>query len=190
MRGLQRQRFPMEVSATSILHWLKKCRVFSLSTHENIGPLYRTPPSAGLSLLVDERRPPLENNTISYYGQYVAVAVAQTVEQARAAAEAVKITYVKKQHNTSGNLLGTPILNSKPREVTKRGDTGAALASAGYKHDAIYTTPTETHNPIELHASVAVHKDGKFTLYETSKLSSTTAMLWLPCSASQLKTFR
>ena len=37
------------------------------------------------------------------------------------------------------------------------------------KHDAVYSTPTETHNPIELHASVAVYKDGKFTLYETSQ---------------------
>jgi xanthine dehydrogenase YagR molybdenum-binding subunit len=143
--------------------------VLAIYTHENIGPLYRTPPSAGLSMLIDERRPPLENNTISYYGQYVAVAVAQTVEQARSAAEAVRITYVKQQHNTSDKLLGTPILSSKPRDVTKRGDTGTALGTAAFKHDAVYTSPTETHNPIELHASVAVYKDGKFTLYETSQ---------------------
>src|SRR3954452_5298696 len=81
--------------------------VLAVYTHENIGPLYRTPPSAGLTMLMDERRPPLEDITIRYYGQYVAVVVAQTVEQARAAAEAVKVSYVKAPHNTQDELLGT-----------------------------------------------------------------------------------
>ena len=143
--------------------------VLAIYTHESIGPLYRVPPSAGLSLLLDERRPPLEDNTIYYYGQYVAVAVAETVEQARAAAEAVKVTYAKTSHNTDDRLLGTPISESKPKEVTKRGTITAALSSASIKHDAVYSTPVETHNPIELHASVAVYKDGRFTLYETSQ---------------------
>ncbi len=69
--------------------------VLAIYTHENLGRLFRTPPSAGFSLIVDERRPPLEDNTVRYYGQYVAVAVARTVEQARAAAEAVKVSYDK-----------------------------------------------------------------------------------------------
>jgi xanthine dehydrogenase YagR molybdenum-binding subunit len=143
--------------------------VIAIYHHGNIGALYRTPPAAGFSMIVDERRPPLEDTTVRYYGQYVAVAVAQTVEQARAAAEAVKVTYARTAHNTSDKLLGTPISEPKPKEVTKRGDTASALASASIKHDAVYSTPTETHNPIELHASVAVCKDGKFTLYETSQ---------------------
>ncbi|MGO4517816.1 xanthine dehydrogenase family protein molybdopterin-binding subunit [Terriglobus sp. 2YAB30_2] len=143
--------------------------VLAIYTHKNIGPLYRTPPSAGLSMILDERRPPLEDETVSYYGQYVAVAVAHTVEQARAAAEAVKVTYAKTPHNTNDKLLDTPTVAGKPKEVTKRGDAAAVLARATYKHDAVYSTPTETHNPIELHASVAVYKDGKFTLYETSQ---------------------
>jgi len=143
--------------------------VLAVYHHENIGQLYRTPPAAGFSMIIDEKRPPLEDTTIRYYGQYVAVAVASTVEQARAAAEAIKVTYAKTDHDTSNKLLGTPLSEPKPKEVTKRGDTAAALASAVVKHDAVYSTPTETHNPIELHASVAVYKDGKFTLYETSQ---------------------
>jgi xanthine dehydrogenase YagR molybdenum-binding subunit len=143
--------------------------VIAIYHHDNIGPLYRTPPAAGFSMIVDEKRPPLEDNTVRYYGQYVAVAVASTVEQARAAAEAIKVTYAKTEHNTSDTLLGTPLSEPTPKQVTKRGDTTAALASATIKHDAVYSTPTETHNPIELHASVAVYQDGKFTLYETSQ---------------------
>jgi xanthine dehydrogenase YagR molybdenum-binding subunit len=52
--------------------------------------------------------------------------------------------------------------------VTKRGDTTAALRSATIKLDGVYSTPKETHNAIELHASVAVYEDGKFTPYETN----------------------
>jgi len=143
--------------------------VLAVYHHGNLGPLYRTPPAAGFSMIVDEKRPPLEDTTVRYYGQYVAVAVAQTVEQARAAAEAIKVTYAKTPHNTSDKLLGTPISEPKPKEATKRGDTTKALASAAVKHDAVYVMPTETHNPIELHASVAAYKDGKYTLYETSQ---------------------
>ncbi len=143
--------------------------VLAVYHHDNLGQLYRTPPAAGFSMILDEHRPPLEDTTIRYYGQYVAVAVASTVEQARAAAEAVKVTYAKTAHDTSDKLLGTPLSEPRPKVATKRGDTAAALAAATIKHDAVYTTPTETHNPIELHASVAVFKDGKFTLYETSQ---------------------
>jgi len=144
--------------------------VIAIYHHDNIGPLYRTPPAMGFSMIVDEKRPPLEDTTVRYYGQYVAVALASTIEQARAAAEAIKVTYARTEHNTSDTLLGTPLSEPAPKQVTKRGDTAAALASAAIKHDAVYSTPAETHNPIELHASVAVYQDGKFTLYETSRV--------------------
>jgi xanthine dehydrogenase YagR molybdenum-binding subunit len=143
--------------------------VLAVYTHENIGPLYRTPPGAGFSMILDEKRPPLEDTTVRYYGQYVAVAIAHTVEQARAAAEAVRVTYAKTPHNTDQNLLGEPVYKRGKKNVTKRGDTTAAIATAPVKHDAVYVTPAEVHNPIELHASVAVYKNGKYTLYETSQ---------------------
>ncbi|HEY4354850.1 MAG TPA: xanthine dehydrogenase family protein molybdopterin-binding subunit [Acidobacteriaceae bacterium] len=143
--------------------------VVAIYHHGNIGALYRTPPAAGFSMILDEKRPPLEDTTVRYYGQYVAVAVARTVEQARAAAESVKVSYAKTAHDTNGKLLGTPLSEPRPKQMSKRGDTTAALASAAVKHDAVYRIPTETHNPIELHASVAVYENGKFTLYETSQ---------------------
>lgn len=143
--------------------------VVAVYTHEDIGPLYRTPPAAGFSMIIDEKRPPLEDTVVRYYGQYVAVAVAQTVEQARAAAESVTVTYGKGEFDVKDKLLGTPMTTPKAKEVTKRGDTTTALKSGPVGHHAVYTTPAETHNPIELHASVAVYKDGKYTLYETSQ---------------------
>ena len=59
----------------------------------NIGPLFRTIPASGFAAYMDERRPPFEDDTIRYYGQYVAAVIAQTFDQATAAASAVKVTY-------------------------------------------------------------------------------------------------
>jgi len=106
---------------------------------------------------------------VSYYGQYVAVVVAQTVEQARAAAERVKVTYDRRDPQLSKKLLGTSSPADKPRESSKRGDVASALKAAAVKVDETYTTPVETHNPIELHASVAVYDGQSYTLYETSQ---------------------
>lgn len=149
--------------------------VLAVYTHETLGHLYRVPPGPMLTLMIDETRPPLEDTTVRYYGQYVAVAVAETVEQARAAAEAIKVTYSKSAHNTADQLLPASKSDknasgvTETKEVSKRGDTATALASGHTTHDAVYSTPAETHNPIELHASLAVYKDGGFTMYETSQ---------------------
>jgi xanthine dehydrogenase YagR molybdenum-binding subunit len=143
--------------------------VVAVYHRKNVGKLYRVPPSAGFSLIVDERRPPFEDDVVRYYGQYIAVVVAQTVEQARAAAESVKVTYNRQKPMMDAKLLGSPLTTAKPDEKSTRGDTASALQSARNKVDAVYTSPAETHNPIELHASVAVYDGQKYTLYETSQ---------------------
>jgi xanthine dehydrogenase YagR molybdenum-binding subunit len=143
--------------------------VVAVYHRENIGKLYRVPPSTGFSMIIDEKRPPLEDDVVRYYGQYVAVVVAQTIEQARAAAESVKVSYTKTKSITNGNLLEGSLTTDKPDEKSKRGDTKSALSSARISVNEVYTTPVETHNPIELHASVAVFDGQKYTLYETSQ---------------------
>jgi xanthine dehydrogenase YagR molybdenum-binding subunit len=143
--------------------------VVAIYHRANIGKLYRVPPASGFSLIVDEKRPPFEDDVIRYYGQYVAVVVAQTVEQARAAAESINVSYKQQKPDTSGNLLHSQLTTDKPDEKSKRGNTAAALQSAKIKVDEVYTMPVETHNTIELHASVAVYDGQKYTLYETSQ---------------------
>src|SRR6201996_8101976 len=87
----------------------KMTGVVAVYHRANIGKLYRVPPASGMSLILDERRPPLEDDEIRYYGQYVAVVVANTVEQARAAAESVKVTYNREKPDASSKLLGSPL---------------------------------------------------------------------------------
>src|SRR5206468_3696040 len=55
------------------------------------------------------------------------------------------------------------------RLQSKRGEPEGAFASAPVKLDQMYVTPTETHNPLELHATTAVWEDSTLTLYETTQ---------------------
>ena len=52
----------------------------------------------------DERRPPFEDDVVRYYGQYVALAVADTFETAKAAADAVRVDYAKEKPNVETHL--------------------------------------------------------------------------------------
>jgi xanthine dehydrogenase YagR molybdenum-binding subunit len=133
----------------------------------NIGKIFRTPPASGFSLIMDERRPPFEDDTIRYYGQYVAAVVALTFEQATAAAKTVKVTYKAEKPDVRTRLEMEG--DAKPKVDSHRGDPDAAFNTAAVKVDETYTTPTETHNPIEMHASVASWDGENFTLYETTQ---------------------
>src|SRR5207244_2228341 len=55
------------------------------------------------------------------------------------------------------------------RVDSQRGDAEGAFATAPVKIDQIYVTPTETHNPIELHATTAIWDGSTLTLYESSQ---------------------
>lgn len=134
--------------------------------HHNLPKLYRPNP-ADKKARVDETRPPFEDETIYYAGQYVAVVVAETFEQATDAARAVKVTYASTPVNVALDLSDG--FSDKMKPESQRGDVDAGFASAAVKVDETYVTPIETHNPIELHASVATYDGKSFTLYETTQ---------------------
>src|SRR5258707_940698 len=71
---------------------------------ENIGKIFRSVLGPGFEGIVDERRPPFEDDVVRYYGQYVALAVADTFETAKAAADAVRVTYAKDKPNVDTDL--------------------------------------------------------------------------------------
>ena len=131
----------------------------------NIKPFFRAAPAQGLSGILDEKRPPFEDDVVRYYGQFVAVAIAQTMEQAKAAADAVRVRYTSEAHNVDTRMVADKPLQTE----SERGDVDAAFQSAPVKIDQTYVTPTEVHNPIELHATVAAWEGDRVTLYETSQ---------------------
>src|SRR6266702_4297277 len=132
---------------------------------ENIGKIFRSVKGPGFEGLCDERRPPFEDDVVRYYGQYVALAVADTFETAKAAADAVRVTYAKDKPNVATDLKA----DDKPEVESQRGDADAAFATAPVKLDQTYVTPAETHNPLELHATTAIWDGSTLTLYEASQ---------------------
>src|SRR5437588_7374359 len=142
----------------------------------NIGKIFRSTMGQGFEGVVEERRPPFEDDVVRYYGQYIALAVADTFESAKAAADAVRATYAKEKHNVDPDLQGddepdvveTTFAPTK-RVQSERGDAERAFASAQVKLDQTYVTPTETHNPIELQATTAIWDGSMLTIYEESQ---------------------
>jgi xanthine dehydrogenase YagR molybdenum-binding subunit len=131
----------------------------------NIGKIFRSVKGQGFEGLTDERRPPFEDDIIRYYGQYIALAVADTFEAAKAAADAVHVSYAAEKPNVDTDLKA----DDKPEVESERGDADAAFATAPVKIDQTYVTPAETHNPIELHATTAIWDGSTLTLYEASQ---------------------
>ena len=150
---------------------------------ENIGKLFRVNVTFGGDnwAMLDETRPPFEDDVIRYYGQYVALVIADTFEQASAAADAVKIKYRREEPNVDPSLApdrldGIRKKDSPPEDKpdapkvhSERGDPEAAFAKSPVQIDATYTLPVETHNPIELHATVAVWDGTTFTLHDATQ---------------------
>ncbi|MEA2708938.1 MAG: xanthine dehydrogenase YagR molybdenum-binding subunit, partial [Phycisphaerales bacterium] len=143
---------------------------------QNIGKIFRSVLGQGFDGICEERRPPFEDDVVRYYGQYIAVAVADTFETAKAAADAVLATYSKDKPNVETDLKADDDPDVVPttfrpqeRTQSQRGDAAGAFESASVKLDQTYVTPTETHNPIELHATTAIWEGSTLTLYESSQ---------------------
>jgi len=144
---------------------------------ENIGKIFRSVLGPGFEGIIDERRPPFEDDVVRYYGQYVALAVADTFEAAKAAADAVRVTYAREKPNVDTDLnaddepetVATTYAPTNKRVQSERGDAEGAFATAAVKLDQTYVTPAVTHNPIELHATTAVWEGSTLTVYEASQ---------------------
>ena len=131
----------------------------------NIERIYRAVPNDP-NATVSETRPAFEDDRLYYWGQYIALVVAETPEQANAAAAAVKAEYAAETPDVRQEL--NPY-DGKWHTVSERGKVEDALAAAAVTVDQTYGTPAETHNPIELHATVAVWEGDRVTLYESTQ---------------------
>jgi xanthine dehydrogenase YagR molybdenum-binding subunit len=142
----------------------------------NIGKIFRSVLGKGMEGICVERRPPFEDDVIRYYGQYVALAVADTFEAAKAAADAVRVSYIKEKPNVETDLKAdddpevvATTYGPEERLQSERGDADAAFARAPVKLEQTYVTPAETHNPIELQGATAIWDGSMLTLYEESQ---------------------
>src|SRR5204863_6454834 len=117
----------------------------------NIGKIFRSTPAPGFDRVCEERRPPFEDDVIRYFGQYIALAVADSFEAAKAAADVVRATYAKEKPNVDTELKA----DDEPEVQSERGNADATYETAPVKIDQTYVTPVETNNPPKLHATTA-----------------------------------
>jgi xanthine dehydrogenase YagR molybdenum-binding subunit len=124
---------------------------------------------------------------IQHYHQAVALVVAETFEQARAAAALVRVTYAPAKG--AFDLAGAKdsAIKHEPSfggpADTAAGDFAGAFAEAPIQLDATYTTPDQSHAMMEPHASIAAWDDGKLTVWTSNQMID-----W--CTTDMAKTLR
>ncbi|PTB22404.1 acylaldehyde oxidase [Trinickia symbiotica] len=125
-----------------------------------------TPPSLRrLSLLQDDE--------VHYNNEPIAVVVAETFEQATHAADALRVSYRQAApaldfKAAKANAHPPPSMFGGPPDA-KRGNVESGLREGPVRIDAVYTTPMETHNPMEPHAVLALWDGPRLTLYDTTQ---------------------
>jgi xanthine dehydrogenase YagR molybdenum-binding subunit len=130
--------------------------VLLVMTHEN------TPKQAPFQAKADDRharpKPQLAGDQVQYFGQPVALVVAETPETARAAASAVVVSYEKADgafvlESASGAAYNPGKGPTGAPADSTLGDFDKAFAAAAVKLDAIYKTPYQSHAMMEPHAA-------------------------------------
>jgi xanthine dehydrogenase YagR molybdenum-binding subunit len=144
--------------------------VIAVITHRNAQKLPYLPHKAGIDPAVGERLHVLQDDYVRFYGQPVAVVVADNLDHAERAAAALRIIYDARQ----------PIVDHADQQVARivpgtgtadrsRGDADTAVAEAPVKIDETYEIARENHNPMEPHATVAAWNGDRLTLWSKSQ---------------------
>jgi xanthine dehydrogenase YagR molybdenum-binding subunit len=139
--------------------------VLTVITHRNAPQLRRGPDTPFWRQTV----PPLQDDRILHHGQYVAVVVADTAEQASAAARLVEIDYEPAEALLDLDDPRAEVVTNPWGLDAHRGDVAAGLASAAATVEATYTTPDETNNPMGLFATVALWDGDSLTVHDSTQ---------------------
>lgn len=120
-----------------------------------------------------DAHPVLVGPAVSYYGEPVAFVVAETFEQARAAAYAVRVSYDAAQgtYALKDGLprAHVPVGGNVPPDSAV-GNFAAAFAAAPVQLDVTYTTPLQSHAMMEPHSTLALWNGDKLTLHTSNQM--------------------
>jgi xanthine dehydrogenase YagR molybdenum-binding subunit len=117
----------------------------------------------------------LQTRDVHYNGEPIGLVVADSFEAATYAASVVRVTY---RAEPPALDMRKELPNARPYTQkilgqfaphSHRGDTAAALAAAAARVDATFTTPLETHNAMEPHATIAQWDGDRLTLYDATQ---------------------
>jgi len=126
----------------------------------------------------------LQDDMIPYAGRPIALVVAETPEQARAAAAALRVTCDAEPHDVDFHL-GHPAARPASTAFGPEADTGdvdAELAAAAVVVDERYRTPEESHCALEPHAATVWWADGHVYAMDSNQgafsVSEVLSTLW------------
>jgi xanthine dehydrogenase YagR molybdenum-binding subunit len=121
-----------------------------------------------------EAHPVLTGPQVTRYGQPVAFVVAESFEEARAAAYLVDVKYDRSPGKYAlGANLGearVPKPNDAPAADSAVGDFAHAFAGAPVQLDVSYTTPLQSHAMMEPHATLAMWEGEKLVLHTANQM--------------------
>ncbi len=112
---------------------------------------------------------------VEHYHQAIAVVVAETFEQARAAASLIRVEYAETEGRfdleAARSGASEPKSDDDPSLAdTRVGDFPDAFAEAPAKLDETYSTPDESHAMMEPHATLAAWEGDKLTLWTSNQM--------------------
>lgn len=136
--------------------------VLAIVTAENAGTLHNSERNAA---------PLLGGPEIHHYHQALALVVAETFEQARAAADRVKIRYAPSKG--AFDLKATRDAGGKLQDTdpdARVGNFEKAFGDAPVTLDATYHTPDQSHAMMEPHASLAMWEGDQLTVWTSNQM--------------------
>ena len=115
---------------------------------------------------------------IDHYHQAIAIVVAKTFEQARAAANLIRVDYDRAtgSYDLDAALKTAPLVGGDSNEGSKApaadrvGDFERAFAAAPVTLDAHYTTPDHSHAMMEPFASTAMWKGDELSIWTSNQM--------------------
>lgn len=111
---------------------------------------------------------------VEHYHQAVALVVAESYEQARAAASLIKVEYAAAKGafdlKAAKDKAVKPEGDDPSLDDTHVGDFAGAFKNAPVKLDESYTTPDESHAMMEPHATLAAWEGDKLTLWTANQM--------------------
>ncbi len=113
---------------------------------------------------------------VEHYDQAVAIVVAETFEQARAAAKLLRVDYARApgsfdlEASKGSAKAPKPDDPQKDKNNTSVGDFAGAFARAPVKVDQTFTTPDQSHMMMEPHATIAAWEGDKLTIWTSNQM--------------------
>ncbi len=134
--------------------------------------------AGGLGKSDDHTAALLGGPEVQHYDQAVAIVVADSFENARAAAKLIRIDYQREpgRFDLSAQVGVAPPKGASSGEgssgpaVDRVGDFDAAFAAAPVKIDYTYKTPDQSHMMMEPHATLAAWKGDELTLWTSNQM--------------------